>query len=110
MDELLTRLEELTQRVVFNIEQVDYEQLEQFIKERQKLVNCMSGLQDTELTDVQSARLVKILDYDKSISDRMSSLKEEASKWLSQRQMAKSQQGAYETKYIPDSILMDYKK
>ena len=110
MDELLTMLEELTQRVVVNLEQVDYEQLHQFVKERQELVDLMSGLQDTELTKLQSARLVNILDYDRTISNRMVFLKEEAGNWLSQRQMAKFQQGAYETRYVPDSILMDYKK
>ena len=110
MDELLTTLEELTQRVVVNLEQADYEQLQQFVRERQELVDLMSGLQDTELTNLQSVRLLNILDYDKSISNRMVFLKVEAGNWLSQRQTAKSQQGAYETRYTPDSILLDYRK
>lgn len=104
-------LEQLTFSVTTNLNQLDFEQMQQFVEDRQLIVDEMNIVGATsQLTHEQSGKLANILKNDVVISQRMESLKEEAGSWLLQRQAAKSQRGAYEASYTPDSILMDYRK
>ncbi|ETT41080.1 hypothetical protein C161_00445 [Paenibacillus sp. FSL R5-192] len=110
MDELITDLEELTQELMLQLEEVDSDELERFVNKRQFIIDSMLGQENRQATLPQQARLQKIMEYDHAILIRMNSLKIEAKDWLIQRNQAKVQKNAYEASYAVDSIIVDTKR
>lgn len=108
MDNYITSLEELTQALLHRLDQTSYEELEQFVEQRQGLVDEIRRIAETQpYTDDQRSRLETLLQADSSILGRMEELRDEAGQWLKNRGQAKIQRNVYETSYTPDSILMD---
>ncbi len=111
MDNLILELERLNHSVIENLQEIPYEKLVEFTELRQDVVEkmmaraCMSPL-NTE----QKHRISEIVATDSLIRNRMETLKEEASKWLQQRGLAKTRRNAYEVTYNLDSVLMDQRK
>ncbi|MEK4363621.1 hypothetical protein MKX68_14230 [Paenibacillus sp. FSL M8-0212] len=111
IDNLLSQLSELTQSFIKDLEIQDSDHVEQFVQERELLVQQLHEVLDVEeMSDMQKEALKKVLAYDKIIEQRMSSLKNEAQEWLLQRNTAKTQRTVYESKYASESYLMDKRK
>ncbi|USB32830.1 flagellar protein FliT [Paenibacillus sp. YPG26] len=111
MDKLIEELKSLTESIVARLQFTSYEELEDFVAERQRIIDELNRLKDsTPFNSFEREQLEEILRADSVILMRMEVLKNEASDWLQQRGQAKVQRNAYETAYTPDSILMDRRK
>ncbi|OMF39672.1 hypothetical protein CXK86_07060 [Paenibacillus sp. BGI2013] len=110
MDDLIKELEQLTQDIMLQIDEVSSDELELFVDKRQNIIDSMLRQDQREASVLQQARLKKIMDNDHAILMRMNSLKIEAKDWLIQRKQAKVQKNAYETSYAVDSIIVDTKR
>ncbi|WP_339257640.1 hypothetical protein MKZ12_26895 [Paenibacillus sp. FSL R5-0713] len=110
MDDLLKELEQLTQDIMLQINEVSSDELELFVNKRQSIIDSMLKQGQGKASIPQQARLKKIMDNDHAILMRMNSLKIEAKDWLIQRKQAKVQKNAYETSYAVDSIIVDTKR
>lgn len=111
MDNLILKLEKLSQSVVERLDQTTYEELVAFVESRQPILDEMSALiSNGALSQRQRDRIQELLHNDMLIEARMRSLKQEASDWLRQRDAAKIQRNAYESAYSVDSLLMDQRK
>lgn len=111
MDRLILQLEELTNNLMGRLDEATYEEMEQFIVERQKVINSIEiSLQDSTVTQQQKERALLLLKYDSAIMSRIQTLMNEARDWLQQRNTAKVQRNMYSSSYTPDSILMDQRK
>ncbi|MCL6662082.1 hypothetical protein [Paenibacillus amylolyticus] len=110
MDELIKELEQLTQDIMLQIDELSSDELELFVDKRQNIIDSMLKQGQGEASISQQARLKKIMDNDHAILMRMNSLKIEAKDWLIQRKQAKVQKNAYETSYAVDSIIVDTKR
>lgn len=110
MDDLIKELEQLTQDIMLQIDEVSSDELELFVDKRQNIIDSMLKQDQREASISQQARLKKIMDNDHTILMRMNSLKIEAKDWLIQRKQAKVQKNAYETSYAVDSIIVDTKR
>ncbi|MFF2018108.1 hypothetical protein [Paenibacillus sp. NPDC058177] len=111
MDSLILQLEELTNELIVRLDMTTYEELEQFIIERQTVIDCIEvSYNVSTVTEPQKERVRLLLKHDSSITHRMETLRNEAQEWLQQRNIAKVQRDMYNTAYTPDSFLMDRKK
>lgn len=110
MDDLIKELEQLTQDIMLQIDEVSSDELELFVDKRQNIIDSMLRQDQREASVLQQARLKKIMDNDHAVLMRMNSLKIEAKDWLIQRKQAKVQKNAYETSYAVDSIIVDTKR
>ncbi|SEU14395.1 hypothetical protein [Paenibacillus sp. NFR01] len=111
MDELLNNLEQLTNLMISDLDNAPYESLENFVEERQKLVDAIGlEVEKCALTSAQKEKLSRIMEHDSAIIARMNAHRLEALDGLQRRNQAKMQRSAYESAYTPDSILMDRKK
>ncbi|MBJ9993125.1 hypothetical protein [Paenibacillus sp. S28] len=111
MDNLISSLQALTENVVARLQYTAYEELQDFVQERQQLIDELNRLkQHTPFSPSQVEQLQSILQADPLILNRMDQLKMEASDWLQHRGQAKMQRSAYEAAYTPDSFLMDQRK
>ncbi|WP_338707157.1 MULTISPECIES: hypothetical protein [Paenibacillus] len=110
MDDLIKELEQLTQDIMLQIDEVSSDELELFVDKRQNIIDSILKQDQREASISQQARLKRIMDNDQTILMRMNSLKIEAKDWLIQRKHAKVQKNAYETSYAVDSIIVDTKR
>ncbi|MEK4113937.1 hypothetical protein ABIC86_004053 [Paenibacillus sp. DS2363] len=110
MDDLIRELEQLTQDIMLQIDEVSSDELELFVDKRQNIIDSILKQDQREASISQQARLKRIMDNDQTILMRMNSLKIEAKDWLIQRKQAKVQKNAYETSYAVDSIIVDTKR
>ncbi|MNW38006.1 hypothetical protein D3C74_150630 [compost metagenome] len=111
MDELLVHLEQMTQEFTIRLNETTYEEIEQFVEERQVKVDRILTFLESQSPTIEQKRKVKSILYnDQMISQRILQLKVEAQDWLLQRNMAKTQRIAYESAYSPESVLMDRRK
>lgn len=108
MDNPIVTLKCATDKIMKGLNELSYEELEQFIEDREKLINMLPDFLKTHSITVEDKNdLEYILSYDSALQDRMNHLKTEAANWLAQRSIAKSQRSAYDSKYSSDSVLMD---
>ncbi|WP_019915068.1 flagellar protein FliT [Paenibacillus sp. HW567] len=111
MDELILNLDQLTLGMMRKLKEANYEELEAFVEERQKLVDAIAEkVAFSPSTPAQKREINRILENDNALLDRMNELRLEAQGWLQKRGQAKVQRNAYEAGYSPDSILMDRRK
>jgi len=111
MADRLKALEELTQAMLNRLLQADYEEMTEFVKQRERLTEELIHSFQQEEPDLEEQQKLKdLLDYDHQLTNRMYTMKLEASQWLMNRNQAKVQRSAYESSYTPDSFLMDRKK
>lgn len=111
MDDVLEELASLTQSFVSDLDGVTSDQVEVFVDKRQVVVERLMDMAGShKMNAEQQDRLRNILSYDESIQAHMLSLKNEAQKWLVQRNAARNQRSVYEAKYAADSYLMDKRK
>lgn len=111
MDDVLEELANLTNSFVNGLDGKTSDQVEVFVEERQAVVERLMDMAGShKMNAEQQGKLQNILSYDESIQAHMLSLKNEAQKWLMQRNAAKNQRNVYESKYAADSYLMDKRK
>jgi predicted AAA+ superfamily ATPase len=111
MDKLIPELQGLTNNILERLYEADFEELEAFVEERQRLVDDMiRQISFQSANDSQKLEITRILEQDSEIMARMNALRLEAQDWLQKRNQAKAQRNAYEAGYTPDSFLMDRKK
>lgn len=111
MDKLIAELEDWTQLVIQNLNNIDYEELNRLVNQRQELVDRLNDALAAQIpAGPQKKRILTVLQQDSKIVDQMQKLKDEAADWLRQRNHAKAQRNVYEIGYTPDSILMDRRK
>ncbi|MEK3717886.1 flagellar protein FliT [Paenibacillus sp. FSL R7-0333] len=111
MDEFIRNLDRLTGEMMDRLQDATYEELEEFVGERQKLVDSITNeVEVCPATLAQKQEINRILSHDNELLDRMNALRQEAQDFLQKRGQAKIQRNAYETAYTPDSFLMDRKK
>ncbi|OKP85804.1 hypothetical protein A3844_15740 [Paenibacillus helianthi] len=111
MDELILSLDQLTHGMMSRLQEATYEELEDFVEERQKLVDAIAEkVACNPSTPAQKREINRILENDNALLDRMNELRMEARDWLQKRSQAKVQRSAYEAVYSPDSLLMDRRK
>lgn len=111
MDELILKLEDLTQSIVSRLNQSSYEEMSSFVEQRQVLIDSINEwISNGLVSSSQKHRLASLLQIDALILGRLNTLKEEAGNWLQQRGQAKVQRNVYDSGYTPDSILMDRRR
>lgn len=116
MDNLLARLEKLTDEVVNRLAEITYEELTQFVEERERLISEIqrAGNLIAETTEEQRTgylqKASRILSHDEVILNKMERLKNEAGVELAKFNSARKGKAVYHTDYIPDSAFFDRKK
>jgi len=109
--EYIAQLQYLTQTLMDELYEADFEQMELFVEEREDLVRKLADQFSTDpASSVEKYEIEQILQNDSEIVARMNVLRLEAQDWLHKRRQAKTQRNAYEAGYTPDSFLMDRKK
>ncbi|WP_150270496.1 hypothetical protein [Paenibacillus tepidiphilus] len=111
MDKLIGELEQLTIQIISNIEVVTQEELENFVAERQRIIDAIgTEVESSPFNAAQKDKLARIMSHDSAIVARMNAYRLDALEGLQKRNQAKMQRSAYESAYTPDSILMDRRK
>ncbi|ETT65512.1 hypothetical protein BSK66_11085 [Paenibacillus odorifer] len=111
MDNCILELNKITQDIIIRLDNCSYEELTDFVEQRQNLIDQLEQhVKKQSIGVIQQYQLRELLETDPMIIARMQQLKSEAAKWLQQREQAKTQRNAYEAAYTPDSFLMDRKK
>lgn len=111
MDELVHRLDHLTRAMIHKLQESTYEELVNFVEERQKIVDSIAQQHaDCPANAAQKQEISRLLEHDHELLDRMDTLRIEAQNFLHKRGQAKMQRSAYDMHYTPDSILMDRRK
>ncbi|WP_427052059.1 hypothetical protein [Paenibacillus sp. TC-CSREp1] len=107
----INQLEIMTSNTLLSLYDLDFEQLEVFIEERQVVVDQLIGhFSDTQASEHEKEVIHRLVQQDSEILARMNTLRLEAQDWLHKRGQAKVQRNAYEAGYTPDSFLMDKRK
>ncbi|SDS98964.1 hypothetical protein SAMN05444162_2781 [Paenibacillaceae bacterium GAS479] len=111
MDELLSSLELLTDRMEEKLGSAGYTELERFVEERGLLVEAVGRLAEADFpSSEQRLRVGRLLERDIRFMQTMRLLQEEASLKLERRTKARVQLAAYESSYDAEAFLMDTKK
>ncbi|NBI27741.1 flagellar protein FliT [Chengkuizengella marina] len=111
MDKLISQLEELTKQTFDQLNSMNYEQLEQFVQKREKIINQIKNIKISNEHKQKYQKLIQnITQYDKQILEKMKKLKDEASQELHKIRSGKKQKTAYQNAYTADSVFFDKKK
>lgn len=108
MEEGIHRLESLTHQFSKKLEQASYENIVEFVEQRQRLIE---QLQRAELTEGDKRKyrnsVEKIIQIDAVVSDKIKSLQEEAGIELEKRNHVRRQKNAYNAAYSQGSFFLD---
>lgn len=111
MIKLITKLNQITEQVLANIDETTFEQLEQFIAERDDLVKSLQAtFNHSQVTTEMQQTIREILEHDKTIITRMEALRDEATQSMHKIAQGKSQKDVYDSPYTMDAIYFDKKK
>lgn len=111
MKQLIDELELRTSELLDTLDNADYEEIEEFVEDRQVLVDSiLVEVIQHKMDPEDEQRLKVLLSHDQVITSKIVSLKVEAQEWLQQRNRIKAQRSAYESTYSADSLLMDRRK
>ncbi|MDF2925428.1 MAG: hypothetical protein K0R57_4342 [Paenibacillaceae bacterium] len=110
MDELIARLEGLTNSLMAELEFADQDRLGQFMDERQQI---LSAMQNHNWTEEEKAgfrsRIATILTYDAPIQARMRALMNQAHTQTGKIEAGKIQRSAYDNRFHDESYFFDRK-
>jgi hypothetical protein len=109
MHNLLQSLQQITQEVLSNLEQIKFEHLETFVEHREQIIIQLQAAGQS-LDDKEKKLIEDILQHDVVIMARMQQLKDEASYGINKIDRARVQSSAYYAEYTPDSIFFDRRK
>lgn len=111
MDELVDKLERLTRDAVERLDSLAYEKLEQFVIDREEIVNELIELDISSMElEMYRRRVLNLLSYDEVVMSRMKALKSEAGEKLKNMTVSSMQKSAYESNYPTESLFFDRKK
>ncbi|WP_010278693.1 flagellar protein FliT [Paenibacillus senegalensis] len=111
MDNLISSLKTLTLDFVERVPTADFEEVEDFVKERERIVQQIrKALEGHKSAEMYREPIADILRYDPVIQARMEELREEARQHLERSSKAKKQRAAYDPSWTPDAVLFDKKK
>jgi hypothetical protein len=112
MDELLEQLERLCGNLVLNFEMVTFEELTDFMEQREEIFNELQHYEVSAIDKLKYKDLVnRILSYDPIIVAKMEQLKHEAEKELNKVASGRIQKNAYEGEHqLTDGMFFDQKK
>ncbi|WP_438447376.1 hypothetical protein [Gorillibacterium sp. sgz5001074] len=111
MDELLKDLEELTLEIAEKLQELEFEDLLEFVDQREELLTQLREADNGQqpLAGYQD-RIRRLLSHDDAILARMLELKNEASAGLAKIEQGKRQKNRYESAYAADSYFFDQRK
>ncbi|CAN7153508.1 flagellar protein FliT [Paenibacillus sp. LjRoot153] len=109
MDKLLQSLKRITQGIIVELDQKDYEQLGSFVEERQIIIDQLQSMNQS-FNDQQKLVIKDILQHDDVIVRRMQQLKDEAKSGIDKIERARVHNNAYEQPYAQESYFFDKKK
>lgn len=96
-DKLILELEDQTQGIMNGLQEMPYEEIEDFVSKRQKIVDELIRFAIAESpSSIQRKRIQDILEHDVEITAWMNALRLEAQDWLRLRNQAKVQRNAYD--------------
>lgn len=109
---LVQSLQDITERMVEQLDCVSVEQIQFFIDQRESIVEQLKLTDITEADREQyGAAVRKLLDYDPIITLKLEQLRDEAKNHLEKSTVAKVQNTAYNSTYTTDnSYYFDSKK
>jgi hypothetical protein len=123
MDEVVGKLEALTNDFVKTLDTTDVDAIVKFVEDRQKLIDEFSKLREqaalfeTEESDRKKLETTKIveriqyvLSYDALINDKMQHLMDASMQQLNKINQTRKREQAYNPAYSADSIYFDKKK
>lgn len=111
MDSRIRELEQLTADALSRLPEMDYEALEQWILQRETIVQQLIQGPISEADKLRyGARVRAVMDQDRRIVQRMHELKDEAAGHLGKFGAARKQRGGYEHLAHADAHFFDAKK
>lgn len=111
MDNLIASLKTLTLDFLERVSAAEYEEVEDFVKERERIVQQIrSALEGQSHVEKYKKPIEDILQYDPIIEARMIQLRGEAQEHLMNSSKAKRQKSAYDPSLAPEAVLFDRKK
>ncbi len=123
MDDIVVKLEALTNGFVQTLDTTDVDAIVEFVEERQKLINQFAKLREqmavyeTEESDRKkleerkiAERIKHVLSYDALINEKMTHLMDQSKQQLTKINQTRKREQAYNPAYSPDSIYFDKKK
>ncbi|MDF2958961.1 MAG: hypothetical protein K0S39_696 [Paenibacillus sp.] len=109
-EEILFQVEVLTNSMVQGLESASYNDLVQFVDERDRLINELQEEPVSFNPDEYRARVLYILEQDKLLGAKMLTFKQEAQKSIEKFQRAEKYKQAYDKEYTMDSIFFNKTK
>ncbi|WP_199616740.1 hypothetical protein [Paenibacillus alkalitolerans] len=110
MEEIITELENITLQCVSRLNIISYEDLQQFLLNREQLIFRVTRMVVKEdHRELYKDRIASILKYDESILIKMNSFKASAAEEIAKMSSARKQKHAYESHY-QESYFFDKKK
>ena len=123
MDEIVAKLEAITNDFVQIIDDVGVDQIMEFVEQRQQLLDSFEKLRNEAAFFVAekdvanlgieqkiSERLKHIMSYDSMINDKMKIIMSDTANQLSKMNQTRKRERAYNPSYSADSIYFDKKK
>jgi hypothetical protein len=111
MDNLISQLEQLTNEIVDNLDQISFEELEQFVEQREAIIAEMQQQPASDFSEPHyRTRIAALGQYDAIMLSVMERLKEEAQQGIAKIKNAQVRKDMYEAVYTPDSIFFDRRK
>lgn len=111
MDNLVQRLYDMTEMMVEQLEKADYEELDHFVVERERVISELKEIREQQAPSAHQQKLIRqVLAWDQLIQGRMMKLKSEASSGLRKVKNNRKQQDAYSPTYAMDGVYFDKRK
>ena len=115
MDEVVAKLEAMTNMFVEQLDTADIDSMIKFVEERQLLIDEFAKLREQAeffavMNEPMADRLRHILSYDTLINEKMHSLMNQTTKQLNKINQSRKREQAYNPAYSADAIYFDKKK
>jgi hypothetical protein len=115
MDEVVAKLEAMTNIFVEQLDTTDVDSMMKFVEERQLLIDEFAKLREQadlfeSSNEMMADRLRHLLSYDTLINEKMQLLLNETAKQLNKINQTRKREQAYNPAYSADAIYFDKKK
>lgn len=111
MDELIERLEQLTESFANRLDEIDYEDIVDFVEQREALIARVMTMSIPPGEQAQmKERVVRLLESDRIIAQKAQQFKNEAESGMKRFSAANTSRKAYENNGYAESVFFDRKK
>jgi prephenate dehydrogenase len=110
LEEIVHRVELITNQMVERLDSASYEDLADFIDERDRLLVELQVVQESSDSASYKSSILRILEQDKLLGAKMMLFKEEAQKAIEKFQAAEKYKQVYDKEYTIDSVFFNKKK